>query len=147
MTRNIYPEIAALVLRLATGIMLLAYGYVLKVLTYTPAGTAEFFVSIGYPAWLGYAVIAAEILGGILMILGIGTRYVALGLVPVMLGATLAHAGFGWSFSNDGGGWSFPAFWAVTLIVQALLDDGAFALGPRLAHSARRALQRHAAVA
>lgn len=30
--------------------------------------------------------------------------------------------------SNEGGGWEFPAFWTVTLIVQALLGDGAFSL-------------------
>jgi hypothetical protein len=39
-----------------------------------------------------------------------------------------AHAVNGWLFSNAGGGWEFPAFWAATLVVQALLGDGAFAL-------------------
>lgn len=140
MTRNIYPDIAALLLRLATGTLLIAHGLVLKVMTYTPAGTADFFASIGYPPALAYAVIALEIAGGALMILGIGTRYVALALVPVMVGATLAHAGSGWLFSAEGGGWSFPAFWTVTLFVQALLDDGALALGPALGHRVKRAV-------
>jgi putative oxidoreductase len=31
-------------------------------------------------------------------------------------------------FSNEGGGWEFPAFWAIALLVQAMLGDGALAL-------------------
>jgi putative oxidoreductase len=47
------------------------------------------------------------------------------------------HGVNGWLFSNAGGGWEFPAFWAVALIVQAFLGDGAFALaGVRLAKPA-----------
>ena len=34
----------------------------------------------------------------------------------------------GWLFSAANGGWEYPAFWTVTLVVQALLGDGAFAL-------------------
>jgi len=32
-------------------------------------------------------------------------------------------------FTNKGGGWEYPAFWAVALLVQSLLGDGAFAIG------------------
>ena len=56
------------------------------------------------------------------------TRVVALALVPVLLGATWAHAGNGWLFSAPKGGWEYPAFWTVALVVQSLLGDGAFAL-------------------
>jgi hypothetical protein len=41
------------------------------------------------------------------------------------------HLGNGWLFSAANGGWEFPVFWAVTLIVQALLGDGPHALGSR----------------
>ncbi|WCE70933.1 NAD(P)-binding domain-containing protein [Sulfitobacter faviae] len=47
---------------------------------------------------------------------------------PVLLGATWAHSGFGWSFSNEGGGWEYPLFWAVVQGVVAVLGRGAFAL-------------------
>ena len=40
-------------------------------MTYTPAGTADFFASIGYPPALAYAVIALEIAGGALMGMGL----------------------------------------------------------------------------
>ena len=43
------------------------------------------------------------------------------------------HAGNGWVVSNPGGGWEFPAFYAVTLLVQAGLGSGAFALRSVLA--------------
>ena len=81
-------------------------------------------------AWrsLAYATIVAELVGGVLLVLGVQTRIVAAALIPVLIGATWAHAGNGWLFSAPNGGWEYPAFWTVTLAVQALLGDGAFAL-------------------
>lgn len=124
------PALAALFLRVSMGIAFLAYGLLLKVVEYTPAGTAAYFVSVGYPAALAYLVIAAETGGGLMLISGLWSRWVSLALLPVMLGAAVEHAPNGWVFSAEGGGWSYPAFWAATLLVQALLGDGAFALRP-----------------
>jgi putative oxidoreductase len=104
---------------------------VLKIVVFTPTGTAQFFVSLGLPAALAYVTILAELGGGALLLAGILTRWTALALVPVLLGAIIFdHGANGWVFSNPGGGWEFPAFWAVALVVQALLGDGAFALSP-----------------
>jgi len=124
---------AALLLRVSLGVMFLAHGLLLKVLTFGVAGAAGFFASIGYPAWFAHIVIAAEILGGIALILGVWVRPVALLFLPIMIGATLQHLGNGWVFSAPGGGWEFPLFWMVTLVVQALLGAGAHALGNPLA--------------
>ena len=118
---------AATLLRISLGTLALAHG-LMKVLVFTPAGTVGFFASLGLPAILAYATIGAEIVGGIALIAGVFTRYVSLAMVPILLGATVVHSGAGWVFSNQGGGWEFPAFWAVALVVQALLGDGAFAL-------------------
>jgi putative oxidoreductase len=120
---------AALLLRLSLGTMFIAHA-LLKYFVFTLPGTAEFFESVGLPGFLGYVTVAAELAGGILLILGVRTRVVALALVPVLLGATWVHSGNGWLFTSPNGGWEFPAFWTVTLIVQALLGDGAYALGP-----------------
>jgi uncharacterized membrane protein YphA (DoxX/SURF4 family) len=88
-----------------------------------------FFESLGLPGFVTYLTIAAEILDGLALLAGVGTRYVALALVPVLLGAAwLVHAGNGWLFSNEGGGWEFPVYWAVTLLALAALGDGAFSL-------------------
>ena len=58
----------------------------------------------------------------------------SLALVPILLGSIYApHGVAGFFFSNQGGGWEFPAFWAVALVVQMLLGDGAFALGRKRA--------------
>ena len=123
---------AALTLRVALGTMLVAHA-LLKLFVFTLPGTVQFFESLGLPSALAYVTVGAELLGGVLLILGVGTRWVAAALVPVLIGATWVHAGNGWLFSAPNGGWEYPAFWTVTLIVQVLLGDGAYALGNRIA--------------
>jgi putative oxidoreductase len=121
-------DLAAAILRVSLGILFLAHAW-LKLVIFTPAGTVGFFESLGFPGFLAYIVIAAELAGGIALILGVATRWVSLALVPVLLGSIWApHGAAGFFFSNEGGGWEFPAFWAIALLVQALLGDGAFAL-------------------
>jgi putative oxidoreductase len=61
-------------------------------------------------------------------VLGVYARWVALALVPILVGATTVHWRNGWVFDDRGGGWEFPVFWAVALIVQFLLGDGPLAL-------------------
>lgn len=121
-------DLATTLLRVSMGLMFLAHAW-LKIVIFTSAGTVGFFESLGFPGFLAYLVIAAELLGGIALIFGVATRWVSLALVPVLLGLIYApHGAAGFFFSNEGGGWEFPAFWAVTLVVQASLGDGAFAL-------------------
>lgn len=121
-------DLAALILRVTMGIFFLAHTW-LKLFIFTPAGTAAFFESLGFPGFLAYVVIAAEGLGGIALILGLWSRWVSLAMVPILLGSIYApHGAAGFFFSNEGGGWEFPAFWTVALIVQALLGNGTFAL-------------------
>ena len=121
-------DLAATILRVSMGVLFLAHAG-LKLFIFTPAGTAGYFASLGLPGPLAYLVIAAELLGGIALILGVYSRWVSLALVPILLGSIyVPHGAAGFFFSNEGGGWEFPAFWAVTLVVQALLGDGAFAL-------------------
>ena len=110
----------ASLLRASLGIMYVAHSVVLKYFTYTLAGTAAYFESIGLPAFLAYVVFAAEVIGGVLLILGIRTRVVSLGLIPILIGATWAHIGNGWVFSNANGGWEYPLYLIVISIVVAL---------------------------
>ena len=131
---------AALLLRVGMGTLFLAHGALLKLGTFGVAGTMGYFGSIGYPPALGVVVIAAEILGGLALILGIGVRAVSLALVPLMLGALLQHTGNGWMFAGKGGGWEFPAFWTLALLVQAGLGAGALALRPGRLAAGRQAL-------
>ena len=119
---------AALLLRVSLGVLALAHG-MLKIVVFTPAGTVGFFASLGLPAFLAYATIGIEVLGGLMLIAGVLSRLVAVTMIPVLIGSIVfAHAHAGWLFSNEGGGWEFPAFWAAALAVQALLGDGALSL-------------------
>lgn len=126
-TRN--AAYAALLLRLSLGALFLSHG-LMKLFVFTPAGTVQYFESIGYPGFVAYLVILGEIGGGAALVLGLWTRVIALALLPIMIGATLQHIGNGWLFSVQGGGWEFPVFWIAMLGVQVLLGDGAYALKP-----------------
>lgn len=119
---------AAFILRVAMGVMFLAHGLLLKVMTFGLPGTMGFFGSLGYPPVLGAVVAIAEIAAGLALIAGIWVRVASLLAVPIMIGATIQHLPAGWIFSAQGGGWEFPAFWTVALLVQAGLGAGAFAL-------------------
>ena len=119
---------AALVLRVSLGLMYIAHSVVLKLFMFSLPGTAQFFGSIGLPPVLAYLVFAAETIGGIALIVGVQTRWVAAALIPILLGATWVHAGNGWVFSNAGGGWEYPVFLIAASVVQILLGDGAHAL-------------------
>lgn len=129
------PAYVALILRLALGAIYLAHSVILKLVLFTLPGTAQFFAGLGLPAAGAYLVFAAEAVGGALLVLGIGTRYVALVLIPVLLGATWVHAGNGWVFSAAGGGWEYLVFLIVASLALAALDDGAHAL--RLGRAAK----------
>jgi putative oxidoreductase len=121
-------DLVAFVLRVALGAMFLAHSVLLKLMIFTLPGTAQFFESIGLPGFLAYVVFAMEAVGGILLILGVQTRLVALALLPILAGATWAHAGHGWMFANPNGGWEYPAYLTLLAGVQVVLGDGAFAL-------------------
>jgi putative oxidoreductase len=121
---------AATTLRAALGILFLAHAG-LKLFVFTPAGTAQFFGSLGLPGPLAYLVILAEVVGGVALIAGIYSRVVALALIPILLGAIVTvHGPAGFFFTNPKGGWEFPALWIVGLVAVALLGDGVYALRP-----------------
>lgn len=116
-----------LLLRLSLGLMYLAHAG-LKLFVFTLPGTAQFFAGQGLPGALAYAVFAAEPVGGAALLLGLYPRQVALGLVPILLGAAWVHAPNGWVFTAPGGGWEYPAFLAAVSVVLWLAGDGVGAL-------------------
>lgn len=120
-------DAGALVLRLALGGMFLAHG-LLKFLTFTLAGTAGFFESIGFPGWTAYIVAPAEVLAGVALIAGFHSRLVAIASLPILAGSLLAHAGNGWLFSSANGGWEYPLYLIATAVAVALFGDGRLAV-------------------
>ncbi|NIK39294.1 putative oxidoreductase [Xanthomonas arboricola] len=120
----------AALLRISLGALFLVHGLI-KLLVFTPAGTVAYFQSLGLPGALAYLTIALELGLGLSMLLGIYARWVGLLGVPLLLGTIISvHGGNGFGFSNPGGGWEYPALWAVLLVVQLLLGEGAWALKP-----------------
>lgn len=130
MTDKTTSAYAALLMRLALGTLFLAH-FGLKYFVFTPAGTAQFFSSLGLPGWFAYLTMIVEFIGAVALILGIYARLVAVALIPILLGAIVTvHGAAGFFFTNPNGGWEFPAFWIVGLLVLALTGDGKFALKP-----------------
>ena len=120
-------DLAALVLRLTLGTMLIAHG-LLKVLVFTPAGTVGFFEKIGLPGPLAYVVIVAELVAGAALLVGYRTRVFAAAIAPILFGSALPHLGNGWLFSAPGGGWEYSVFMGFTAIAAALIGDGRYAI-------------------
>jgi putative oxidoreductase len=129
---------AALLLRVTIASLFIAalYGkFILKPISGWWGG----LMKAGYPEWVLAYTLSAEFACSVLLMLGIYTRWVSLYTLPMMLGAThfwMTRKAF-W-FTE--GGWEMPAVWAVMLLVQALLGDGAFAVKvPTLPWERRRA--------
>jgi putative oxidoreductase len=95
------------------------------------AGAAKFFASMGLPEWFAWVVMLYETIGGLMLILGVFPRAVAVFLgLHLLVAAYLGHAANGWNFSNKGGGWEYPVFWAIACFALALIGSGANAMRP-----------------
>lgn len=121
------PQLGITVLRVSLGVMWIAHA-LLKLFVFTLPGTAQYFVSIGFPGFLAYPVFAAELVGGLALLLGVYARQAALALVPVMAVATWVHVPNGWVHTSAGGGWEYPVFLIAASIALWLLGDGAAAI-------------------
>ncbi len=128
MNQSTLNQSGTALLRISLGVIYLAHSVYLKIFVFTLPGTVAFFESLGLPAVVAYGTFLAEAVGGFALLIGYQSRLVALALVPIALGATWAHADFGWVFSAQGGGWEYPLFLTVSTAVVALQGDGAFSL-------------------
>jgi putative oxidoreductase len=118
---------APLLLRSVLGLLFIAHLY-WKFAVF-PGGLTQWeanFAANGYPSFVPWYVLSAELAGALLLIPGVFTRWVSLYAVPMMLGAThfwAVRKGF-WFV---GGGAELPAVWTAMLVLQAMLGDGPFA--------------------
>lgn len=89
---------------------------------FNPA-TLGFFAKAGLTPpefWLGLAAVS-ELAVGVFLVLGLCTRFAALGGAAVMLIAVYALQvvkGFGWTWNT--GGYEYPVFWAIVFIAIAI---------------------------
>lgn len=111
---NMQP-FALLVLRAVLGLVMASYGW-LKVAGGMPEFKG-FVVTIGFPGWMGYLAAYGELIGGILLILGLLTRFAGFTVLMIM---TVAVAKVTWKNGLTGAqGYGFPlalAAMAFTLI-------------------------------
>ena len=120
-----------LLLRLSIGVLFILHGVYLKAFVFGMAGFGEYFATLGLPEWFAWPVMLYETIGGLMLILGIYTRWVAGFLGIHLLVATyMAHLENGWLFTSNGGGYEFAVFWALACFALALLGAGAHTLQP-----------------
>jgi putative oxidoreductase len=78
-------EMGALLLRVVLGITFFVHG--VSKLQGGMENTAGWFSSIGIPGFLAYVVAGIELIGGVALIVGLGTRIVSSLMALIMLGA------------------------------------------------------------
>jgi len=81
-------EWGTLILRLVLGITFIVHGWD-KVQGMGMENVAGWFGSIGLPSFLAYIVMMIELIGGIALLLGLGTRVVSALLGLIMVGAII----------------------------------------------------------
>ncbi len=123
-----FNNIAQLISRLILGVILIAHGWDKFGITGLE-GITGFFDSIGVPA-AGFAapvVAIVEILGGVLLILGLFTRITGIVVALLMLGAAVfAHMGAGIFVAN--GGWELVGAIGAGFLAFAAVGAGRYSL-------------------
>ncbi|NOU74541.1 DoxX family membrane protein [Paenibacillus sp. LMG 31458] len=77
--------VVSTIMRVVLGIIFLAHG--ISKIQMGLGNVAAWFSSMGIPGYLGYVVAVLELFGGILLIVGLFTRYVSAMFVIMLIGA------------------------------------------------------------
>lgn len=116
--------------RVTAGLLLVPHG--IAKLQGGLGGTAEFLASVGFVPGMFWAltIVLVEVVGGLLLALGLFTRPVAAAIVAFMAQAAVFHAGQG-LFWNDGG-FEYPLFWGIVAFTFLVRGGGAYSLDAKL---------------
>lgn len=93
------------------------------------SGIAEWFAGMDYPLPVISAILATvtEVLGVVLLALGLGVRYIAVPLIFVMLVAIITvHASNGFSAGDNG--YEIPLYYALMLFALLVGGSGRYSL-------------------
>ena len=118
------PNLGLTVLRVSTGAIFLMHG-IQKFFTYTLPGTTGAFTQMGVPLPSVSAplVAAVELIGGLALILGLGTRVAAALLaVNILVAILIVHLKAGFFSPN---GFEFPLALLAASVALALSGGGA----------------------
>ena len=127
-------DVGTVILRLILGLTFFIHG--LSKFQGGLGNTAGFFESLSIPGFLAYVVAVIELIGGILLILGIGTRIVSVLFAVIMLGAIFTvklSAGF---LGNDQmAGYELELALLAMSIFLVFANSSRFSLGSKIFRS------------
>ncbi|EIJ78445.1 membrane protein YfiD [Bacillus methanolicus PB1] len=108
-------EIGSFLLRITAGAVFAVHGF--AKFSGGIENTAGWFSSIGLPGFLAYGIALIELIGGICLIIGLGTRIFSSLLAIVMIGAIVkVKLAAGFMGNGQGAGWELDlALLAITL--------------------------------
>ncbi len=121
---NGVQPLALLVLRVCLGIIFVCHGY--PILVHANAGMREFFVMHGLPGYLVPVVGILEGFGGVLLVLGLFMRPVAL-LLAIEMGVAIwkVHSGYGYLVVRE---YEFPLVVGAACFALATVGAGAVSM-------------------
>lgn len=125
------PDLGILLLRIALGIVFINAGLIK--ITHADF-VIESFATIGISATVSYIVMYAELIGGILLILGFWARRASIVLAVIMLVA-LFKVHFAQGFSLANGGYEYVLVLFLVLLAVILLGAGKYSVAQLLKKS------------
>jgi uncharacterized membrane protein YphA (DoxX/SURF4 family) len=127
----IKTEVGALILRIFLGLSFFIHG--LTKFQNGIGNTAGWFESIGIPGFMGYVVAIIELIGGLLLFVGFGTRYIAALFVIILIGAIVkVKIASGFMGNGQGAGYELELAFAAMAIFLILKSNTPFSLETKL---------------
>jgi putative oxidoreductase len=127
---NTEDSISALVVRLTLGLVLLPHGMQKLLGLFGGHGfsaTMDAMTGMGLPAIIVFLIIMAESFGAVSLILGVGTRFSAISISVIMIGALLIHLPNGffmnWFGAQAGEGFEYHIL-AIGLGIASFISGG-----------------------
>ncbi len=135
--------IAALIIRLALGVVMLAHGLMMTLGWFGGPGlmasARQLRTQAGIPMAVGLFFTLVELLGPLGLIVGLLTRLAALGIAAIMIGAGILHLPQGffmnWFNQKDGEGYEYCLLALAMALSVMLTGAGAFSLDGLLARA------------
>jgi putative oxidoreductase len=128
-------NLALLILRVVTGVMIMAHGYNHIFRGGKIQGTGRWFASMGMKPGILHAWLASvtELTCGVLLLLGLLTPVAAGGVLGVMLVAWVtAHRKNGFFIFKPGQGWEYVAYISFVCVALGTLGAGEWSLDDAL---------------
>jgi len=124
-------QLAALILRVVFGLMFLIHG--ISKFQGGISNTVGYFDFLGLPGFLAYAIAIIELVGGVLLIVGLGTRVISGIFVVIMLGAIFsAKLSFGLLGNDVSAGYELELVYVTIGIYFALVNPINLSLDEKL---------------